>query len=642
MPIDWTFYKQGPTDPISNPITGEFFSSEAIGDVTEALVREGIQNALDARASDAGHGRKRAEIRIYLSEDRQALPARKVSQWFSSLSPHLLAPGSGVRDVPSFRALCPFLVFEDFGTTGLTGATDQYTVEPDRTNNFMNFFRAEGYSNKGGDDRGSWGVGKTVFPRTSSINAFFGLTVRADDRQRLLLGHATLKYHAVGNTKFKSDGYWGVPAPNGLMMPTDDARVVDAFRDDFRIRRDMEPGLSVVVPWYDPDPEDGLSYERVVQAVASGFFYPILMGHLAVTVEAPGRSVDLTESSIADEVTPTDGIAPGIAPWVALAEWAQTRTPEEFTTLNAPASDESQKFSSALVPPDLLGLVRQSLADGNRLALRFPLFVRQRDNGPQATHFNAFIERSTDDGQKPVFVRDELIIPEVTARSLSGCRALVIVEDPPLAMLLRDAETPAHTHWTPKTANFKNKYKFGAGAIKFVQAGVYELLKLARQSDDQPDPSITVDFFSLDDESAEPAPGRPPAPRVRREGPNVTPDVPAIPPRPKRFRIHRLAGGFWIGPGDPQAATPATLEVQVAYDVRRGNPLKRYDVADFDLSDSAKHLAGSQQNVTVVSAAENRATVRIDGPEFRVTVAGFDENRDLFVRATARDDTNVQ
>jgi hypothetical protein len=61
--MNWTFYQQHPTDPIRNPISGEFFSTEAVGNVTEALVREAIQNSLDARQEHNGK-RVRAEVRI--------------------------------------------------------------------------------------------------------------------------------------------------------------------------------------------------------------------------------------------------------------------------------------------------------------------------------------------------------------------------------------------------------------------------------------------------------------------------------------------------------------------------------------------------------------------------------------------------
>ncbi len=41
----WFFKKQRPGDTTREPIQGEFFSTEAISNTAEALVREGIQNS---------------------------------------------------------------------------------------------------------------------------------------------------------------------------------------------------------------------------------------------------------------------------------------------------------------------------------------------------------------------------------------------------------------------------------------------------------------------------------------------------------------------------------------------------------------------------------------------------------------------
>src|SRR5690606_738794 len=51
---EWTFYewRTGPSQ--RDPIQGEFFATEAIRDPAEALVREGIQNSLDAATNEDG------------------------------------------------------------------------------------------------------------------------------------------------------------------------------------------------------------------------------------------------------------------------------------------------------------------------------------------------------------------------------------------------------------------------------------------------------------------------------------------------------------------------------------------------------------------------------------------------------------
>jgi hypothetical protein len=167
MSTAWQFYLQQPTDPIHNPISGEFFSTEAVGNVTEALIREGIQNTLDAREKKADGSRKPANARIFLSDTAGAIPANRALRWFGTLWSHVMAPGNGLRNQPATDESCPFLVFEDFGTIGLTGNPEEHQVVDDVENHFLNFFRAEGHSDKGAQDRGSWGVGKTVFPRAS-------------------------------------------------------------------------------------------------------------------------------------------------------------------------------------------------------------------------------------------------------------------------------------------------------------------------------------------------------------------------------------------------------------------------------------------------------------------------------------------
>ena len=219
MSTEWQFYLQQPTDPIHNPISGEYFSTEAVGNVTAALIREGIQNTLDARKKKADGSSHPANVRVFLSDTAGALPANRAKSWFGTLWPHVMAPGNGLRNQPPIDESCPFLVFEDFGTIGLTGNPEEHEVVDGVANHFLNFFRAEGHSDKGEQDRGSWGVGKTVFPRASRISSYIGLTVRSDDNKQLLLGRSILKYHRIHGKSYKSDGYFGVRRQDGFMLP---------------------------------------------------------------------------------------------------------------------------------------------------------------------------------------------------------------------------------------------------------------------------------------------------------------------------------------------------------------------------------------------------------------------------------------
>ncbi len=641
MDEKWQFYTQGPTDTVRNPISGEFFSTEAVANVAEALIREGIQNSLDARCKGPdGRPERAARVRIFVSGKPGALKPHRARCWFETLWPHITAPNNGLANQPDLEAGCPFLVFEDFGTTGLTGDTDANFVAEDAVNHFLNFFRAEGHSDKRGDDRGSWGVGKTVFTLASRINSFLSLTVRRGEDVPLLFGRSIIKYHQIGDQHFKSDGYFGIPREDCFMRPTKDAALIDAFRRDFQIERKGESGLSIVVPWYQDEEEDGVSGNGIMGAVLRGFFYPILMGDLSVAVATPSSEIELDDKTIVQRIESIGGrCASEILPLVELAEWAKTRLPDEFAALEPPPEGKAQTWSAALVPENVASEIRELLRRRERVAIRVPMSVQKRGGGPRRTYFNLFIEQSQSDGDKPTFIRDELIISDVRPPRVPQIRSLVIVEDEPLASLLRDAETPAHTQWSQNTSKFKDKYKFGPAAIDFVRKSVSELFRILSHQEQKPDPSITIDYFSIprasEDDEAVPASRR----KSHRDQGTTTaaPVVPPVPAKLRRFRIDKLVGGFAVRAGDQGAAPPANIEIRVAYDVRRGKPLNKYHEADFDLADMQTLKHQNTRGVKVAKAERNRLLVTPTAPDFNLEVTGFDADRDLYICAEAKE-----
>jgi hypothetical protein len=241
--MNWHFRQLVVGEKTRDPIQGEFFATEAIRNPADALVREGVQNSLDEALDST------VRVNIMLARDADALPAEKAANWFKGAWNHLHAAGNGLREPPQENESCPFLVFEDFGTGGLQGDVNQAFDRPLTKNSFFYFFRAEGRSGKTDKAIGRWGVGKYVFPRSSRANLLFGLTIRADDSKRLLMGQSVLKTHKVANNYYSPDGYGGDRGADGLILPLSDASTLNEFMRDFRLSRTTEPGLSVVVPW---------------------------------------------------------------------------------------------------------------------------------------------------------------------------------------------------------------------------------------------------------------------------------------------------------------------------------------------------------------------------------------------------------
>ena len=628
MSAEWHFKELRPGDKDRQPTQGEFFATDAIKSVAEALVRESIQNSLDAGIR---RSRQPVRVRFYLGIGPHALPAREARKYFQDGWRHFTAEGNGLDDIPHAKESCSFLVAEDFGTTGLIGDVNQWRHVPGEKNPFYYFFRTEGRSGKSANDRGRWGIGKYVFPRSSRLSAFVAVTVRADDEKRLLMGQAVLKSHTVGKKYFTPDGDYGRSNRDGLTLPVGDKTLVESFSKDFRLERSHEPGLSVVVPWIDSE----ITPQALLSAVIEDYFFPILTGGLVVTVATGDDAIEVNKDSlIAASKTLGDEFAKGMLPLLQLADWARDQTTAEIVRLN-PADRQRPSWDSSLVPREVIAELRQKFRSGERIALEVPLTVRQRGVADRESFFRVFLINDRSDEGAPVFIRDGIIISDVRGRWTTGVRSLVVVEHSALANLLGDSENPAHTQWQKDREHFRQKYFYGKSYIDFVTQAVAMFVRYLNESDDEPERDLLREIFSIPKPPESDQPKEKARPRKRNKGEVIT-DVPTVEPRKRRFTLLKVAGGFTVTRGAPEAAIPVLLEIVVAYDRRRGSPLKKYSATDFRLDERpiTVKIEGAKDEERI----KNRLVVRVTDAEFRVSVTGFDENRDLFVDVNAKED----
>lgn len=633
MSCGWFFRAKVAGETHREPIQGEFFATDAISDPGMALVREGIQNALDANVKE-----EKVLVRISLSGEGKSVPAAKVAPFFREFRPHLTAAENGLRqdDVPPPSEPCNFLLFEDFGTSGLTGDPGEaFRSKTGQKNHFYHFFRAEGQSDKDAGDRGSWGVGKHVFPRSSRISTMFGVSVRVDDRRRILMGRTILKSHWAGE-KYCQDGYFGeLPGASGsLVLPVMGESVLDEFCELFSLDRGKEPGLSVVVPW--PDPE--ITEHSIINAVVRDYFVPILEGQLSVIVQTPGIETVLDSESLVGEIEKIGGsVAQELQPLLKLATWAHNLTSDQVPKLVCPYPDSGWVWSEDLFPPAVVDAARRAYNDGEPFAFRVPVTVRKKSEAPQSSFFDVFLNRDTGDHSgRPTFIREGVIISKVDAPRTRAVRAILIAKDAPLAGFLRDSENPSHTEWQYDGSNFRGKYKSGRVDLTFVKRSIHEIMQVLTESEQDADPALLLDFFSLPvGEEEEGLEGKTKKQGVKK-GEQVIP--PAFPPkRSARFTVQKIAGGFSVSPAGTGLTLGTQLDIRVAYDIRRGNPLKKYNSSDFEVNKFPITLVPAPQGLEIVEQQENRIVARVSDPDFRIHVKGFDERRDLFVRVTPKE-----
>jgi hypothetical protein len=96
------------------------------------------------------------------------------------------------------------------------------------------------------------------------------------------------------------------------------------------------------------------------------------------------------------------------------------------------------------------------------------------------------------------------------------------------------------------------------------------------------------------------------------------------------FLVEKIGGGFIIvlNP-ERDVAFPIRSKITVAYDVRKGNPFKRYEPHDFDLSSDFINI--NSTGCTILNRQRNIIEIELMDNNFNLKVTGFDVHRDLIV-----------
>jgi len=618
-----------------DPIEGEFFSTEALGGLSEALIRESIQNSLDA----ALRGR---QVLVRILIDLEGIHPTGSERYLSGLRTHLQAPRSGLGDPPAPDAPMPFLVIEDFGTRGLTGDPEQDEDQEEATggpkNDFFYFWRNVGRTVEGATARGRWGLGKTVFQAASRINTFFGLTIRREDGRRMLLGQSVLKIHRLQGRKYAPYGYFG-HFDHDFALPIEDPDLIDRFRRDFSLLRQDEPGLSVVVPF--PDPE--IDSRSLIQAVIHHYFHPILSKALVVSVHDDRQEHILDARSLSAFIAATEWEEKAaLLKRLDLTAWSLDRSAASRPVqLKMPDPTRAPRWDESLFDPVGLLDLRERFEQGERIMLQVPLTVQRSGGVSQPSFFTVCLERDEElDRAEDRFIREGVTIAGVSSLRQRGIRALVSVTHPPLSRLLGDAENPAHTEWQERSPKFKGRYRLGPSCLRFVKNSPQEIVRILSRPAQGRDKHLLEHLFFVDlppqdlpETKQRPADTAGPG-ESGPEGREV--DITA---QDRFLRLRRVKGGFRIM-GNPEAGRmPKYMTVEVAYDVRRGNPFQQYQPLDFQFGRPPVRVLA--EGASIHNLEDNRFAVLVERRDFQVDVSGFDTNRDLRIKTSTALDSAI-
>ena len=620
--LPWSFAVRPEAAVQTDPFEEEFFIGPSEGELdgghVDSLVRESIQNALDART---GSGPVRVKFGIH----EEPVSSTDRGRYLDGLCPHLEAlevewPGNDHTR---------WLVYEDFNTSGLCGnpgIIDDPPIGHDQREDFYWFWRNVGRSAKTGEKLGRWGLGKTVFPSSSQVNAIIGITKRADDGRSLVMGQAVLRNHSIGGVRFLPYGLLHDPAnPGPTPMPIEDEGEALRIRQIFQLERKGETGLSLVVPFL----RDGIRADLIARSACVHFFVRILRGDLVVeTVDEEGKRRTIEKDTLRGVVKALTWDGPASSklaspPPLDLAEWAIKN--EEFdATLPAAGTNGNAIWSQSIVPRQVAASLTQKLKTGpQRVAVRVPLILERQGGEQVETFFDIFFARNLAGRGESWHVRDGMTITAVgTGRPASGeLDGLMLISSKALSGFLGDAEGPAHVDWSTEEKRLAKNWQTYRRRLHFVRGAITKLADLLRESEPKPAPIALRNVFSV------PMPSG-------KEG--IEPIKPPVGIRSKKpwFSVHQLSEGFAVR-SVPETVRPegVNLKVTFAYDVAAGDPFKKWSPFDFEVRlghDST--LAISGHSVKVHRLAGNELVLAIEKEPFKFSVSGFDSVRDVVVR----------
>jgi hypothetical protein len=624
----WHFREMDRGEINVDPVHDEFFKAQ---DLADAIVREAIQNSLDAR-----RGSSKVHVRFRIATDDHALPADRAEPYLRGLFDHLPAA------LPRPHGMMPFLLVEDSGTRGLIGDPgEDPELDPSMDeragprNDFYYFWRNVGRSGKGELDRGRWGLGKAVFSVSSRIHTIFALTLRADDSRRLLLGQTVLKTHVLDGKRYAPYGFFARISRDSFPHAIDDDASVERFATDFGVRR-SEPGLSIVVPFHR---YDDLSFETLAHSAIRQYFYPILRNDLIVTIEENGIAEPISSRTV-ESVAQRLGMDDALARLCRLTRMSMLLEEHEWSVVPEPSSNGAPKWREDILSPPQLDALRHRFDAGDPLGFRVALPVRRRKGRIAGNgRFSVILEKdeSLRRGEHH-FIRRGITIPEVKSPREKPVRALLVADDEILSTFLGDAENPAHSDWSERNDRIRTNYENGASTLRYVKNAIAQLASMLSTPPAGRAPDLLADVFSV----TIPAEGheRSSAAGTSESAPRETAQEEAtkipIKPQEQRMKIAAVAGGFTLrGSGSLRdVGTPFVAEI--AYRTRTGNPFRRYSRFDFSLDADGVRIAS--EGASVRSLGSNRVEVIPAHPDFHVAVTGFDPRRDLVVRVEKRED----
>jgi len=584
--------------------------------LAETIVRESVQNSLDAAATSS------TVTVAFRWVGRDTIDPAYFKTLFEQHEKHAEAsnvPYSNLDfDNPSA------LIIEDFGTTGLSGSINSKDKK-----NFSDFWRRHGKSHKTGTSRGRWGLGKLVYSSASNINTFFGITVREKDSElQHLMGQTVLAVRTIRKKEYPAHAFFGELAHKGsplkeITVPVNSPSMLDKFSEMFLLERKNTPGLSIIIPF----PHDKFNIDTMIKTGIMNYFYPLVTGQLSLKF----NEVTLDKSNVREYArTHANDMHPNLEHLFDFIETISSSITPTDLTLNEDWS-EKNKLDDTSIAKDDLNRLRKKYQSGETISLKLPLvLVKKTAKKGLKTHFNLFLSRPAGllKGMD-IYVRGGLTLPGEAKFDKQGKKGFgaLVADDVGIASFLGDAENAAHTNWVIHAEKAKNNYKNSESHIRLIRQTLVQLFEVIEDEHESVSKESLINYFWL------PKPAE--TPKRKEKGTSPTTPIIILPKKPQKLSILQSLDGFKIkGTGNIDAADlPLTLTIRAAYDIPKGNAYKKYSPHDFTVGVKGSIKTTLSGGIASTNFSGNTWICQITSPNFSLSAERFDTHRDILIDA---------
>jgi hypothetical protein len=604
----WHFNEYVPGEIVRQSHEQEFFEMDT---KLEAVVREAVQNSLDASLSYGGPVKVRF---LYARAPAEA------SVMLEGLEDHLTA--SGIRVNGLGRSGFDFMAIEDFNTSGLSGDTSYNQCLSKEEGNFCNFWWVDGSMRKDMMKGGRWGLGKYTFFAFSNIKLIFGASKTDSDRDTFLMGRILLKKHEIKGKFYSPDGVMSSESYD----PVTDHHMVENFEEYFMLERKNLKGLSLVIPYPDLD-HASETFTDTTRYVLENYLYSVLSERLEVTIESktdyPGSRAMITASSLNDLLKRFS------------ADDRQFKHLEKLTNVFREVIGKKPQY---ILPPveepdlDIESSLMSSLGESAKrqfseltsdvMKIRVPFYISYSSGSARKeTYVDISVTRND------FFKEENIICLRNGIKILNGIRnfetekglCILTADDEIVSGFLGDAENPSHTEWIPGTERLRGKYSNPKKVLDFIKNLPKKIITFLSEQTEHEDREALIDLFYV-------------PVREQTRGGKIKPVPPRsdIPSKPLTFILSRSPEGFRISLTEAgEGKLPRMITVRMAYDTADGNPFKKYSRFDFDAGDGSlrTEITGGK----ILSANGNTIQMIAEKSGFNFSVSGFDGRRDLVI-----------